>query len=83
MRIELWCERVLTGVYFGSAMVPVFNGGGVGEAACTENTHTTWLEFTATNNSFLLAGGVERAKLEGKDCIWGEARNEKITVETP
>jgi hypothetical protein len=78
MRLESSCAGVEATTFNGAAAVSVFNGSGVGEAACTEAEHTTWFEFTATNN--LLSNATENGSLSGKDCIWGQAANEVIKV---
>ena len=60
----------------------VANGGGAGEAACTEPTHTTWMEFNA-HIDVLLSARASEGSLAGTDCIWGEAGNERIEVRIP
>jgi len=61
----------------------IANGIGKGEHACTEPNHTTQLRFKLTIDVLEEPIRPSTGGLEGDDCIWGEAAEEKITVNSP
>ncbi len=81
MELSIICKGTSQGKYTGSVSLETLNGEGKGEAACIESTHTTFFEFNASED--VLKSGTAKGSLEGKDCIWGKAANERITVSTP
>ena len=86
MELEIVCNGLGT-KYKAIAGMPVklsiANGTGKGEAPCAEPTHTTQLRFKALVDMLEEPVGPTFAALEGDDCIWGEAAQEIITVESP
>jgi len=80
MELAIFCEKREEVKYTGTVVIPILNGAGVGEAACTESTHTTFMQFAKAP---LRSPANKFGELEGEDCIWGAAANEKVTVEEP
>jgi hypothetical protein len=81
MQIAIRCNGAALRTYAGTLSPQMLNGGGVGEAACTKSTHTTFAEFREALETLKIGG--ESAGVGGRDCMWGAAGNEKITVESP
>jgi hypothetical protein len=81
MVLSIICNGGSQGKYTGTVSLKTLNGEGKGEAACIESTHTTFVEFLKEKNELKFETGT--GLLEGKDCVWGKASNEKVSVNTP
>ncbi len=82
MGIQVICDGKAKLTYQGSPEPAMLNGEGKGETDCVASTHTTYAEFPALK--WFLKSGLERAIIEGKDCIWDASpAKEKITVKSP
>jgi hypothetical protein len=80
MGLRVLCNGAGT-LFSGEIKPRVRNGNGVGEAACQEKVFTTFLELRL--NFLSAAGGFGEFSAASKDCIWGNAANEKITAVNP
>jgi hypothetical protein len=80
MALRTTCNGVNGPILDNQITVPakIFNGSGSGEASCSASEHTTWVEFAD-----IFAGIEEIGSFSARDCIWGTAANEKITVKAP